>query len=168
MKKIRILAIFLSILILTSALIPSITAQETTVSDQPRVRVIDKLAELFFILTVDFMGIPWNVLRFVEPDPFVPSEDYIEIGFYDTSSVIIGIINETTGDYRSLEDFSWHPLFPSAEFEFTIEYPDYLPEGYFIEKFEPQILQLYKEGEAKTKLTIISKVPSLSKSAIWG
>jgi hypothetical protein len=158
-RCIRIFTIFLTILILTSAFIPSISAKVTAESDQPRIRFIDWIAELIFDLGVNFFGIPWNVLRFVEPDPFVPDKEYLEIGFYDTASVFIGVIDETTGNYKSLKDFSFHPLFPSSEFEFTIEYPDYLPEDYFIAKFDPQILHLYKDGEAKVELTIISKVP---------
>jgi len=157
--KIRFLAVFLSTLILMSTVIPSISAEETTESEQPRERIIDIIAKLFFENTVDSLIMPWHVLRFVTPDPFTPDNEYIEIGFYDTASVVIGVVNESSGEYKSLEDFDYTSLFPSSEFELTIEYPDYLPEDYFIAKFDPQILHLYKEGEAKTKLTIISKVP---------
>ena len=159
MRKAIIIALFLIFLILTSIIVPSIYAKEIVESEEPRERLFDIAAKLFFSATVGIFGIPWNVLRFTEPDPWIADREYIEIGFYDTTSINIGVINESTGNYKLLKDFDYYSLFPSAEFEFTIEFPEYLPENIFIAKFDPQILQLYKEGEAKTQLTLISKVP---------
>ena len=161
MKKMGVVAIFLTIVVLASTFAPLASCQETSDSQKPRERLIDIFAKVFFKSTVYIFGMPWNVMRFTEPDPFAPDSKYIEIGFYDTKSIIIGIINESSGGYKALKDFDYHPLFPSYDFEFTIEFPDYLPQDYFIATFDPKSLYLTDdaEGEAKTELTLVSKVP---------
>jgi hypothetical protein len=57
------------------------------------------------------------------------------------------------------EFFEPDDLFPAQDYEFSLEFPDYLPEDAFIPHFDPQNLAVWQEGELKTTLIIYSNIP---------
>jgi hypothetical protein len=160
MKHIKFISLLFASLVVSSFVLPQVTAEETeklpeTMPDN----LFDKLLITFFKATVNTFGMPWFVLRFTEPDSFTANPNIIEIEYLNTAEIIIGVIDKTTGNYKSLEDYPRHPLFTGYDFEFKLELPDYLPEDAFIATFKPQRLDVYEEGEVKTKLTVLSNIP---------
>jgi hypothetical protein len=104
-------------------------------------------------------GAPWYILRFYEPETFIAQPSTLDITYLNQTTIVVGAINESTGEYKSLMDYEYNSLFPVEEFVFSLEVPDYVPEGAFIGIFDPPILLFRTDGEVKTELTIRSNIP---------
>ena len=101
-------------------------------------------------------------LRFEEPQTFLAEPNVIDIKYLDQTEITIGAINITSGEFILLNDPMYiDPLFPSQDYEFSLEIPEYLPDDAFVAHFQPQRLAAGpdEEGEVKTKLLITSNIP---------
>lgn len=126
--------------------------------------VVRKIIEF---LLMKILLIPMKVnrkffMRFNEPQTFIAEPNVIDIKYLDQTEITIGVINKTTGGFLLLNDEMYQSdLFPSQDYEFSLELPEYLPDDAFVAHFQPQKLEAGpdKEGEVKTKLMITSNIP---------
>jgi len=127
--------------------------------------VVRKIIEF---LLMKILLIPMKVnrnffMRFSEPQTFIAEPNVIDIKYLDQTEITIGAMNKTTGGFllRNDEMYKSDELFPSQDYEFSLELPEYLPDDAFVAHFQPQKLDVGpdKEGEVKTKLMITSNIP---------
>jgi len=153
MRKLRFIAILLVSILLFSSVVPPATAQ----SDDHI--LLDRILVAIFKNTQTF-GIPWFMFRFADPPRFSAEPNSIEVEYLNKTEIIIGMKNETTGEYVKSKDLPVPPLFEGMDYTFELGMPDYLPEDAFIARFSPQsIIQGEGEGEMKTKLILTSNIP---------
>jgi len=158
MRQRKYLAILLVSIFMISAFIPS----QATAEPDEELRIFDRFLIGFFKVSYKLgnpMTIPWKVLRFQEPLVFTAEPNVIDIGYLNQTKIVIGSIDESTGEYKSTEDFTPSPLFPGEDYEFALELPDTVPDGAVIAHFDPQSIVMGEEGELKTSLTIITNIP---------
>jgi len=147
-----------SLLIISTVVIPS----QTEASPDENLRLSDKLLIGFFKISYKLgnpMMIPWKVLRFQEPVVFTAEPNVLDVGYLNTTKITLGSIDESTGSYKSTEDFTPSPLFPGEDYEFALEIPDSVPDGAIIAHFDPQSIVMGEKGELKTNITIITNIP---------
>jgi len=121
--------------------------------------IIEKILLSRFKFGSAKLGRQWFIMRFTEPETFIAEPNVIEIEYLDETEITIGVINESSGGYKSLKDYTISSLFPSSDFEITLEIPDYLPKDAFVGHFNPQFLNVGDDGEVKTTLLISSNIP---------
>ncbi len=157
MKYTKAIAVLFTVIIICSSLLPAVTAQ-------PNDRGIIERGLIWIFKNVlrTTFGTRFFVLRFTEPETWIADPNTINIEFLDQTTITVGVINESTGNYISLQDKRFEPweLIPTQDYEISLEIPDYLPDGAFIGHFSPQsIVPWYEEGELKTQLNIESNIP---------
>ena len=146
--------LLIGVFILSSSL-PIASAQ----SEKANFPILEWLAVGIF-KNIYMMGVPWFVLRFQEPEAFTAEPSVIGIEYLNQTDIIIGSIDQSTGNYRSLMKYGINTNFIAHDFECSLEIPEYLPEDAFVAHFEPQlIIAGVEEGEVKTKLRITSYIP---------
>jgi len=163
MKNIKFVAISLACLFVIASTVPPANAQDIQPPTKPPSpeKLFDKIA-VAILYNVYMMGVPWYVFRFIEPDVFTAKPNTIDADLLGKTSITIGSISQSSGDYKSLkDDFELNSLFTGTDFEFSLELPDYLPKDAIIARFDPQNLSAGKEGQLKTTLTFLyNKIPS--------
>ncbi|MCX6666667.1 MAG: hypothetical protein NTV74_00270 [Euryarchaeota archaeon] len=150
MRYMKFITMSFVCLLVSTILIQPVIAQDVEQPPKPD-KLFDKLAVAIFN-NVYIMGVPWFVFRFAEPDVFTVTPNVIEADLSKNTEVTIGVINKTSGDYKSLKDFYLFPSFTGQDFEFSLELPDYLPKDAIRADFNPQTLNLFDEGQLKTTL----------------
>jgi hypothetical protein len=160
MKHIRVTVVFFIFLLIFASTLHPVYAEDVPQPPRPD-RLFDRFAVGIFNFGTLIMGTPMHVLRFQQPDSFIAVPNIIEADFLEETEVTIGVFNDTSGDWRSLDDFHQHPLFPGTDFEFSIEIPNYLPNNSIIAQFNPQVISLFREGQLKTTLNFVqANIPS--------
>lgn len=122
--------------------------------------IVQKIIEFLLLLPMKFNRMFF--MRFNEPQTFLAEPNIIDIKYLDQTEITIGAINKTSGEFILLNDEMYgDPLFPSQDYEFSLEIPEYLPDDAFVAHFQPQTLAAGpdEEGEVKTKLLITSNIP---------
>jgi len=156
MKHIKLLAICLVSIFILSATLPSVAAEQ---SDD--LNIIERLLLRWFRFRRGMFGSPYFVLRFVEPEIFTANPNTINIEFLNQTEITIGIMNNDTTGYKSLQDEAYMPnsLMVGHDFEFSLELPDYIPKDAFVAYFNPQSLIGGEEGTIKSNLMLFSNIP---------
>jgi len=167
MRHMKYISFLLIFFITLSSILPACSAQpdermkflEIWLSED--LSIIEKMLLMRYCAGKNFLGTPFFVLRFTEPEPFTAEPRVIGIEFLNQTTITIGVQDPSTGNYKSLqhEDYRIDSLFLGYDYECSIELPDYIPEGVFVAHFDPQLLVVGEEGEVRTELTLISNIP---------
>ena len=168
MKYVKIIVVLLISIFLLSSILFNATATAQSDGTKPT-RLIDKILMGIFKysyskgpiagLLFPNIGTPWKVFRFSEPDFFTADPNIMDLENLNHAEIIIGIKDSSTGEYKSLKDYSKAPFETAKDFTFKLEIPNDVPEGALITKFSPPMLVVGEGGEVKTKLTIDLNIP---------
>ena len=168
MRRVKFIALLFTIIFLVALIPPQAiadpddkTTTETSTEDTKTYTLGDNILLLIYKFTKELRGFfPWSIpMIVIPPISFVAEPNVVSLEYLTETEIIIGVKNETTGEWNSKKDFDPHPLFPAEDYTFELITPDYLPEGVFTAHFDPQAYEMGTDGEQKTKFIISSKIP---------
>ena len=160
-------------MILSSAILPNVTASESTaVQEDKQSTILDNLLlqifEIPYILYENGIlppfkinrWFPWFIFRLQDPPFFSAKPGNIDLKYLNETEIIVG-----APDIQNPDNWTTNfPVWPLADidyFRFSIDLPEGIPEGSIDYRFYPSELLYPKKGvETKVTLKVITNFPT--------